>query len=66
MQAIAAARKLGRGIGYDLPHNHPGHVNAQDHLPESLGDARFYAPDDAEKDAKERHEAARRARGKPV
>ncbi len=64
--AYAAARKLGRGIGYDLPHNHPGHVNAQEHLPESVGDVRFYAPDDAEKDARERHEAARRARGRPV
>src|SRR5438132_780058 len=64
--AYPAARKLGRGIGYDYPHSHPGHVNTQDHLPESIGDARFYAPDDAEPAARERHEAARRARGRPV
>ena len=64
--AYPAARKLGRGIGYENPHGRPGHVNAQDHLPDSVGDVRFYAPDDAEKDARARHEAARRARGKPV
>ena len=31
--------RLGRGVGYDNPHRHPGHVNTQDHLPESVGDA---------------------------
>ena len=28
--------ELGRGIGYDYPHGHPGHVNDQEHLPEGL------------------------------
>jgi putative ATPase len=59
-----AAKKLGRGVGYDSPHRHPGHVNAQDHLPDGVGDARFYAPDEAESAALERHLAARRARGR--
>ena len=31
--AYPAAAKLGRGLGYDYPHDHPGQVNDQDHLP---------------------------------
>jgi putative ATPase len=62
--AYPAAKALGRGIGYDNPHRHPGHVNTQDHLPDGVGDARFYDPDDAEHAARERHIAARRARGR--
>ena len=27
------AQALGRGIGYDYPHDHPGRVNDQEHLP---------------------------------
>jgi putative ATPase len=64
--AYPAAKALGRGQGYDNPHRHPGHVNAQDHLPEGVGDLRFYAPDEAEHSAAERHAAARRARGREV
>jgi putative ATPase len=64
--AYPAAKALGRGQGYDNPHRHPGHVNAQDHLPEGVGDLRFYAPDEAEHSAAERHGAARRARGREV
>ena len=41
----------------------PGHVNDQEHLPEGLGDLRFYHPDDAEADMRERLERIRRARG---
>jgi putative ATPase len=52
--AYAGAKKLGRGAGYDYPHDHPGHVNAQRHLPEGLEDLRFYAPDDAEPELRER------------
>jgi putative ATPase len=59
-----AAKALGRAQGYDNPHNHPGHVNTQDHLPEALGDLRLYAPDEGEEAMRERHEAARRARGR--
>jgi putative ATPase len=63
--AYPAARKLGRGEGYDYPHEHPGHVNDQEHLPEGLEALRLYAPDDAEPEAQERLRALRRARGRP-
>jgi len=62
--AYPAARKLGRGQGYEYPHSAPGHVNDQEHLPEGLEDLRFYAPDDAEPALRERLVAARRARGR--
>ena len=42
------ARALGRGVGYDYPHDHPGHVNDQEHLPEGREHLRFYEPGDAE------------------
>jgi putative ATPase len=61
--AYPGAAKLGRGEGYDYPHDHPDHVNAQRHLPHGLEDLRFYAPDDAEPELRERLERARRARG---
>jgi putative ATPase len=62
--AYPAARKLGRGQGYDYPHDAPGHVNDQNHLPEGLEELRFYAPDDAEAAMRERLDAIRRARGR--
>ena len=62
--AYPAARKMGRGVGYDYPHNHPGHVNDQEHLPAGLEDLRFYFPDEGEPEAKARLEAIRRARGR--
>ena len=62
--AYPAARKIGRGVGYDYPHNHPGHVNDQEHLPEGLEDLRFYFPDEGEPEAKARLEAIRKARGR--
>jgi putative ATPase len=64
--AYPAAKALGRGQGYDNPHLHPGHVNAQEHLPEGAGDLRFYSPDEAEDAARQRHIDARRARGREV
>ncbi|MEA2281120.1 MAG: putative ATPase [Solirubrobacteraceae bacterium] len=60
--AYPGAAKLGRGVGYDYPHDHPGHVNDQRHLPEGLEDLRFYRPDDSEPELAERLEALRRAR----
>ena len=54
------AKALGRGSGYDYPHDHPGHVNDQEHLPEGLEDLRFYDPGDTEPTM--RDAAARRAR----
>jgi putative ATPase len=60
--AYPAARALGRGQGYDYPHDHPGHVNAQEHMPEGLEDLRLYAPDEAEGELRERLERIRRER----
>jgi putative ATPase len=62
--AYPAARKLGRGQGYAYPHDEPGHVNDQEHLPEGLEDLRFYAPDDTDAALVERLAAVRRARGR--
>src|SRR4051794_13371946 len=52
--AYPAARAPGRGRGYDYPHDHPGHINDQEPLPESAQDARFYRGDDAEPELRER------------
>jgi putative ATPase len=60
--AYAGATKLGRGLGYDYPHDHPGHVNAQRHLPEGLEHLRFFEAGDTEPELRERLEAVRRAR----
>jgi putative ATPase len=62
--AYPAARALGRGRGYDFPHDHPGHVNDQEHLPDGLGDLRFYLPDEAEPELRARLAAVRAARGR--
>ena len=62
--AYPAARKLARGQGYEYPHDAPGHVNDQEHMPAGLEDVRFYAPDDAEAAFRERLAALRRARGR--
>jgi putative ATPase len=61
--AYPAAAKLGRGLGYDYPHDHPGQINDQDHLPDGLEDVRFYDPRDMEPALRERLEQVRRARG---
>jgi len=62
--AYPAARKLGRGQGYEYPHAAPGHVNDQEHLPEGLEHLRFYEPDATESELRERLERIRKARGK--
>jgi putative ATPase len=56
----SSTRKRG---DYDNPHAHPGHVSAQELMPEGAVGRRFYAPDDAEASLRERLEAIRRARG---
>jgi putative ATPase len=60
--AYPGAAQLGRGQGYDYPHGNPGHLSAQELLPEALAGTRFYDPDDAEADLRERLEQIRRAR----
>jgi len=62
--AFPAARRTGRGVGYENPHDEPGHVNEQEHLPAGLEQLRFYAPDDAEPQLRERLAELRRARGR--
>ncbi len=59
----AAAAKLGRGVDYDDPHRHPGHLTRQDVMPQELSGTRFYAPDEQEAALRERHEQIRTARG---
>jgi putative ATPase len=62
--AYPGAQSLGRGVGYDYPHEHPGHVNDQEHLPKGLEDLRFYLPDEGEGELRERLERIRTARGR--
>jgi putative ATPase len=62
--AYPGAASLGRGRGYDYPHDRPGHVNEQVHLPEGLEHLRFYQPDELEGGLRDRLERIRRARGR--
>jgi putative ATPase len=59
-----AAARLGRGVGYDYPHDRPGHLSDQELAPEGVEGARFYTPDEAEAALRERLEEIRRARGR--
>jgi putative ATPase len=61
--AYPGAAELGRGQGYDYPHDAPGHVAGQELMPAPLVGERFYAPDDAEAALRERLAEIRRARG---
>jgi putative ATPase len=49
--------------GYDYPHDHPGHLSAQELLPETVVGSRFYRPDAAEAELAERLAQIRQARG---
>jgi len=62
--AYPASKALGRGVGYDNPQRHPRRVNELEHLPEGLEDLRFYAPDGAEADLRDRLDRIREARGR--
>jgi putative ATPase len=48
--------------GYDNPHGHPGHLAAQELLPQGAASARFYEPDEAEAELAQRLEQIRRER----
>jgi putative ATPase len=50
--------------GYESPHRNPGHISAQELLPDRAVGARFYEPDEAEAELAARLEAVRRARGR--
>jgi putative ATPase len=60
--AYAAAKKLGRGVGYDYPHDHPGAINDQEHLPEGREHLRFFEPGDQEPELRDRLARIRDAR----
>ena len=62
--AYPGAAALGRGQGYDYPHDHPGHLSPMELMPPGLEGVRFYEPDDAEAALRERLDAIRRARGR--
>lgn len=55
------AVRLGRGKGYQYPHDHPGHFVNQSYLPPALQGKRFYLPTEQgyEKHIKERLERLR-------
>ncbi len=61
--AYPGAAELGRGVGYDYPHDHPGALSDQEVMPDELRDERFYDPADSEPDMKARLTAIRRGRG---
>ncbi|MEP6954535.1 MAG: replication-associated recombination protein A [Solirubrobacteraceae bacterium] len=50
--------------GYDYPHDRPGHVSPQELLPDPVVGTRFYAPDEAEGELRERLQAILQARGR--
>jgi putative ATPase len=56
--------QFGHGIGYEDPHERPGHVGEQELLPSEVAGERFYLPDDMEAELRERLERIRRARGR--
>src|SRR4051812_23722314 len=58
------ARPLGRGQGYDSPHDHPGAVSPQELMPDELVGERFYTPGEAERALAERLAEVRRLRGR--
>jgi putative ATPase len=62
--AYPGAAALGRGLGYDYPHDLPGQVSDQELMPDRLVGTRFYEPGEAEAALRERLEEIRRARGR--
>ena len=52
------------GGGYENPHREPGHLGAQELLPEAVAGERFYEPDEAEAELARRLEQIRRLRGR--
>jgi putative ATPase len=62
--AYPGARALGRGVGYDYPHDSPDQVSEQELLPDRVVGTRFYEPGETEEALRARLEAVRRARGR--
>ncbi|HEX4363217.1 MAG TPA: replication-associated recombination protein A [Solirubrobacteraceae bacterium] len=51
-------------VGYDSPHDHPGHLSSQEVAPDTVAGARFYEPDEMEGGLRARLDEIRRARGR--
>ena len=60
--AYPGAAALGRGEGYDYPHDRPGHVSDQELMPAAVVGERFFEPDEAEAALRERLAEIRAAR----
>jgi putative ATPase len=60
------AKKLGRGVGYEYPHELPGGVSEQSLLPDGMEDRRYYEPTDRgfEQELRERLAARRQKQRK--
>jgi putative ATPase len=60
---LAGLRSVGQERAeYDNPHSQPGHLSAQQLLPEGVDEVRFYEPDEAEAQLAQRLASIRRAR----
>jgi putative ATPase len=53
-----------QAVGYDSPHDHPGHLGPQEVAPDEVVGVRFYEPDEMESTLRMRLEEIRRARGR--
>ena len=62
--AYPGAAALGRGLGYEYPHDMPGQVSSQELLPDGVVGEHFYSPGEAEAALAERLAEVRRARGR--
>ncbi|HEV8153662.1 MAG TPA: replication-associated recombination protein A [Solirubrobacteraceae bacterium] len=62
--AYPGAAALGRGRGYEYPHDLPGHLSGQELMPDRLVGERFYRPDEAEAELARRLEEIRRRRSR--
>ena len=62
--AYPGAAQLGRGVGYEYPHDRPGHLSAQELAPEQVAGTRFYEPDEAEAGLANRLAEIRRSQGR--
>ncbi len=60
--AYPGARALGRGAGYDYPHDHAGGLSGQEVMPAGLEGVRFYLPGGSEAELERRLEEIRGAR----
>jgi putative ATPase len=62
--AYPGAAALGRGVGYEYPHELPGQLSSQELLPDGVVGERFYSPGETEAALQARLEEVRRGRGR--